>query len=563
MTDWADELSEDYHAAALRLATLTESGVQHLLFASIEMFPYEIPPPPNNIETQKKNFGDATLHVGIAVMPVADALSWYQNALAGEMKVPNLPDKTVTASRFLPEPIWGRLLISNDLPFALPWHGGLRIHRLVPTADLAEPIAGLSSAQESERQTSFRGWLGDRLGFDLLAYDDFLGGVVLLAPNPVARGIGTYIKETLADGSERLGVKATLRQGVNANTLAIRLREERPGGTSVLESRLDQDAMAELIVPEQTHRLGLELVCDRRGVLSIETPAYFFRSFHITSQSTVHQGEVEVPARRRGAPATSNLLMTVRPDPFRPASTQGPAGPSARSGALRLNVLQTRREARTGYRRPDGYFQSADHGERVFLDNRLDAVLFVQGLIRRAHERVILVDPYFHEIDVREFAVVTLYEGVTVSALTGRSDNLWQKKRTASNEIAFAGDVFAADLEQLNAELQAAGRVAPAVLLMGEASRVYHDRFLVVDDAVWHFGHSFNKIGDTSVSMATRLSHPDEIRTLICENIRNAAPFLATWPSLKARREADQAGLWRRILVCMKACALLLRKGAK
>jgi hypothetical protein len=97
---------------------------------------------------------------------------------------------------------------------------------------------------------------------------------------------------------------------------------------------------------------------------------------------------------------------------------------------------------------------------------------------------------------------------------------------------------------------------------MGEASRVYHDRFLVVDDAVWHFGHSFNQIGDASVSMATRLSHSDEIRTLICEDVGNAAPFLATWPRLKARREEDHAGLWRRILACMKACGLLFRKGA-
>jgi hypothetical protein len=526
MTDWADELSEDYHAAAVRLATLTEGGIQHLLFASVEMYPHEIPAPPQRIERQRKNFGDATLSVGIVVMPIADVQTWYENALAGDMRVPGLThDVAVTTAPFSPEPIWGRLLISNDLPFALPWHGGLRIHRLVPTADLADPVAGLSAAQESERQTNIRGWLGERLGFDLLAYDDFLGGVVLLAPNPVARGVGTYIKETLADGSERLGVKAALRQGVDATTLAVRLREERPGGVSILESRLDPFAMAELIVPEQTHRLGLELVCDKRGVLSIETPAYFFRSFHLTSQSTVHQGEVKVPARRRGTPARSNLLMTVRPDPYRPTSPQPPAGPSARSGALRLNILQTRREARTGYRRADGYFQSADHGERVFFNNRLDSALFVQGLIRRAHERVILVDPYFDEIDVREFAIVTMYDGVTVSVLTGRRDHLWWKKINESNESVFAGDVFAADLEQLNAELQVAGRAPPAIVLMGEASRVYHDRFLVVDDVVWHFGHSFNQIGDASVSMATRLSHPDEIRTMICEDVGNAALF--------------------------------------
>ena len=493
MTDWAYELSEDYHAAAVRLATLTEGGIQHLLFASVEMYPHEIPAPPHSIERQKKNFGDATLSVGIAVMPIADALSWYENALAGDMKAPGLAhDVTVATVPFLPEPIWGRLLISNDLPFALPWHGGLRIHRLVPAADLPAPIAALSSAKESEKQTNVRGWLADRLGFDLLSYDDFLGGVVLLAPNPVARGVGTYIKKTLADGSERLGVKAVLRQGVDANTLRVRLREERPGGISILESPLDQFAMTEFIIPEQTHRLGLELVCHKRGILSIETPAHFFRSFSITSQATIHQGEVEVPARRRGAPSRTIPLMKVSPDALRLTGPQRPLPLSATSGALRLSTLQTRREARTGYRRPDGYFQSTEQDERIFFNNRLDAVSFVHGLIRRAHERVIFVDPYFDGTDVREFALVTLYEGVSVSVLTGR-DNL--KTSDPTNKKLFKGDAFAADLETLNAELKAVGRAAPAVLLMGEAARVYHDRFLVVDDVVWHFGHSFNRTG--------------------------------------------------------------------
>lgn len=557
MTDWADDLSEDYHAAALRLVTLTKGGVQHLLFASIEMYPHEIPPPPQSVERQRKNFGDATLSVGIVVMPIADALIWYKNALTGDMKVPGLThDLTIATAPFLPEPIWGRLLISNDLPFALSWHGGLRIHRLVPTADLPDPIASLSLGKESEKHTNVRSWIADRLGFDLLAYDDFLGGLVLLVPNPVARGVRTYIKETLADGSERLRVRAVLRQGVDVNTLRVRLREERPGGISILEGHLDQFAMTEFIVPEQTYRLGLEFLCAKRGILSIQTPAHFFRSVRVSTQMMIPQGEVEVPARRRGAPSRINRLMTARPEPAQRASE-----PSVNSGALRLSTLQTRREARTGYRSPDGYFQSTEQDERIFLNNRGDVISFIQGLVRRAHESVVFVDPYFDEIDVREFALVTLYEGVSVSVLTGRSDNLWHKKADAHNKALFAGDMFAADLEKLNADLQTLGRTVPAVLLMGDAVRVYHDRFLVVDNVVWHFGHSFNRTGYEDVSMATRLLHPEEIRKLILEDVRNAAQFLSTWPMLKMQRQAAQVGLWRRIWEYFKE-AVLPRKGS-
>jgi hypothetical protein len=537
MTDWANDLSEDYHAAAVRLVTLTEDRVQHLLFASIELYPHEIPPPPSAIAPQRIHFGDATLRVSLFTMSVRDSLNWYQSALSGNMTVPGLaPYKSIATSRFSPEPILGRLLISNELPFALAWHGGLRVHRLIPMEDLQEPVANLISAKESEKLTTIRTWLDDRLGFDLLAYDDFLGGVVLLAPNPVARGVATYIKEILPGGRERLGVKAAVRQDVDPRTLHVRLSEERPGGISVLESRLDQFGMTEFVVPEQAHRLGLELACDKRGVLSIRPPAHFFTNVHVTSQTTIPQGTIEVPARRRGDPSKTIPLMTVHPGSA-PQTAQSPVI----SGALRLYSLQTRRESRTGYRRPDGFFQSIGYDERILFNDRVDAESFVHGLTRHARELVIFVDPFFDEKDVRNFALMTLYEGVSVSILTGRGENLFWKIADAEDKAKFPGDSFANDLEALNADLRSKGRSAPAVLLMGDTARAYHDRFLVVDDGVWHFGHSFNQIGYAEVSLAARLLHPEEIRSLILEDVGNAAAFLTTWPALRMRRQAGDA----------------------
>ena len=72
---------------------------------------------------------------------------------------------------------------------------------------------------------------------------------------------------------------------------------------------------------------------------------------------------------------------------------------------------------------------------------------------------------------------------------------------------------------------------------MGDKARTYHDRFLIIDDDVWHVGHSFNQLGETEVSMATRLRFPDEIHDWIIEDIDRATPFLEGWPVLKARRE--------------------------
>jgi hypothetical protein len=87
---------------------------------------------------------------------------------------------------------------------------------------------------------------------------------------------------------------------------------------------------------------------------------------------------------------------------------------------------------------------------------------------------------------------------------------------------------------------------------MGDTARVYHDRFLVVDDVVWHFGHSFNRVGSGEVSMAARLLHPEEMRTLVLEDIGSASSFLTAWPKLKSRRQAEQEGLWPRFWRAIK-----------
>ena len=64
-------------------------------------------------------------------------------------------------------------------------------------APIVEMAEGMTSV---ERYRRARSWLLERLHFDLLAHDDWLGGIRLVAPNPLlgssrtrisARGNGT------------------------------------------------------------------------------------------------------------------------------------------------------------------------------------------------------------------------------------------------------------------------------------------------------------------------------------------------------------------------------------
>jgi hypothetical protein len=161
----------------------------------------------------------------VAVKPLPDALSWYQSALHGSVMVPGIPvDVPVTTLPLASEPALGRLVAGGEMPFALRWHAGPRIHHLVPMDSPPAAIAWLGPEGRTDERRRAREWLAEMLGFDLLAYDEFLFGLVLVAPNPVARSISQYLAGDLPSGGERLGVAVRARQGMSLADLHVRFR---------------------------------------------------------------------------------------------------------------------------------------------------------------------------------------------------------------------------------------------------------------------------------------------------------------------------------------------------
>ena len=219
----------------------------------------------------------------------------------------------------------------------------------------------------------------------------------------------------------------------------------------------------------------------------IEGPARFFRSVAVRTEVLASKGTVEVPGRKKGvAPATYPIPTRDRDTAF---GVGKPVPPSAES---RLIELQSRRLTRSGEARPEGFWRGADGEEQVFIGDRPKAVSFVRNLVARAQKIAVFVDPYFNHIDVREFALATQYRDVAVHALVGRGENLWSKPGGLESDGPVAGDLFADDLLALAETLKPAALPLPDVRLMGDGARTYHDRFLVIDDLVWHFGHSVN-----------------------------------------------------------------------
>lgn len=78
-----------------------------------------IPLPPLNVPPCTIQVNHTTLVSGITAMSVSDALTWYQSALTGTLKVPKKEVRLETLS-FAPEPAMGRLVLAKELPFETP-----------------------------------------------------------------------------------------------------------------------------------------------------------------------------------------------------------------------------------------------------------------------------------------------------------------------------------------------------------------------------------------------------------------------------------------------------------
>ena len=188
---WRGLVAGDYDRAVLRVAVATQGGRQQLLFASAELLPAEIPNPPEVFE--EKDFKGVRLSVCRVVQSLDDALDWYEAAWSGETRLPRSASALATAT-FAPEPAVKRFALAATPPFSPTWHMTPRLHRLAPLEDpqglVADLAAGMTTVAAFARA---RVWLEQHLHFDVLAHDDWLGAVALVAPNPLMRDIGIRI----------------------------------------------------------------------------------------------------------------------------------------------------------------------------------------------------------------------------------------------------------------------------------------------------------------------------------------------------------------------------------
>lgn len=541
---WVPDVQADYSGAVIRLATFLHQRVQRVVFAWVEFYPHEVEVPPAIQEA--KRLGQFTLRYSVTPVTSAEAFIWYSDAAAGSLKVPKLPAVKVEPVRLAPEPARGRLVVGADVPFEPSWHGGARLHRLMNMADAEISVGAIAvPGDDPQRWETARAWLADRLQFDVLASDEWIGGCALLAPNPRSRGLRHQpLGRTATDGTA-FRVIADLRTGVQPNDLTIRVVERRLDGWShTSDHPLDAFGSAEIELPEPVDQIGYDLFDGRLGHLYHHPPIPIIEVMPASISVRSGTVSVDVPSPKPTGPSTTYTREVTEA-----AGTTKIGTLTSREGLRRLHELAWRRARRTGSSRPGGQVGTED--TYIFHADRVRAADTIRAILKGAKTRVVFVDPYFDEVALREFALAIPERTVSIGVLT----DYRPERRTDGSPAA---------MHRLNDDVVKVNKLFDEKYLGSLDVRVsrgpgrrYHDRFLVVDDDIWHCGHSFNQVGRGLVTAMTRLRRPEAVRAMIDVDIAAAEPFVSvhsrwlaehrptrlTWKTAVAawlRRKADQ-----------------------
>ncbi|MGJ5051643.1 VPA1262 family N-terminal domain-containing protein [Bradyrhizobium oligotrophicum] len=525
-------LADDYPEALVRIASLRAGGLHYLVFGWIEFYPFDMQAP-IGWKAGKRPWsvpGRSGWSCGFSAHRVTSeiAIRWYTQAATGNINLALGAPSPVPAIApgLAPEPTWGHFATSVDVPFTLPWHDGPRIHRLVPMRRPSRPVWELGAIEPA------RDWLRDNLGFDPFAYEEWLGGLALLAPDPVCASCQLFPSARSSSNGETLSLqlvpRRTALRTADLTSLTVHVAERRFGAWASIQSvSVTQDGFATIQAPQPTDQVGWAIVCRKRGLLRASEPYPWLNQINIDTAMSGAIAEVEVPSGGRRKPAQTYRVAQR-------ASVQslvvgGPVDDRARARLQRLLARRRDRERRAAApQRVFGIQPSPSPATPAQLEaKKQEAQDFVVGLVRAARRRLVFVDPFFGPREMRLFALQNSHEAVVPRILTG----LLALKTLAGAAQGFqaqAGLHFAADLRGLEAQL---GRRAPIVRIMpGQDQSVIHDRYLLVDDEVWHCGPSFNELGDR-IGVIVRLPNPLEIRVMIARVWLQSRPLSEIAPS--------------------------------
>jgi hypothetical protein len=482
------DIGTDYHHAVLHVAWdwHRPSDTVTLLFAFVELIPAEIPPPIDDYSFRdpgcRQPLGrrrDHQVHVRHAVMSAAAGIDWYLACRLGTAVLPDDdgslrppdnpgPQRLALMAPLGEEPPWPTLLSAHDdtdmLPFAPQWMHCPRSHHLVPPADVNLDALWPTAA---ERGTALK-WLTERLHFDLDQYPEYWGSVHLLAPNPVYREMSSRLCRGEGTGESVL-VRIQPRAAQSLDGLMLLYCEREAHGVAGGRVVPVRSNVVRFNSVGRVNGTSEDVYDARRGFLEVShAGTVFIRSFSIqvglTETTRVETPKSSFVVAKSGKPD----VMTV--------GTPAPPPP----GRLRILTAHYARQSKKA---------AAEHQQRWFRGQPSEARTFLRSILTVASETLLIIDPYFGPEELGEFPLAVARRDVPILILTSGKG---LKEVAAKDAEIEKGDALVESLARFRA-IERSNPITVRVMVGDDPA--IHDRFIVVDNRIWHLGSSLHDFG--------------------------------------------------------------------
>ena len=510
--------------AVVRLATYFPASASQarLLFGSVSLLTKNRPRPPTSSGADSHKVGkgkSGKVFFRRVVLSARDAITWYRSAGANGITTPMPTEPSevekmkdgiaLSPTSFEDDPQWPSLGVplgtdlfsnaggpSDPAPFRGP--GAPRVHRRFGDNTGFEAVIADGSA------ISF---LKRRLHLDLSDYTEYLGGLALVVPDPMLRGVRHFLVPAQgADGPERVVYRLVPRPGQSLDGLKLTVLERR----SNLLSRFEAvDVLADgLVTIESTlpfDQTGYAISHAVQGIIAYQQPLPFIRAVKVSLGVAGRRVRVQVP--RTEAQRSPSDIYEITEYAHEMLINAGEQRQDAIFKVVEAEQRRIRRAAAKKYRQ--SWF---DGGQRD------KAVSFLREQLARARSSVMVADPYFGANQILQFlqavprtqidfTILTsrlIFESEHVQAIDASQDDARDKAENSANRAT--GSERLASFTRSLVTLRKRGMKSVTALVLSGKTPPLHDRFLVIDDEVLFLGNSLNALGDRASLI---LSVPD------------------------------------------------------
>lgn len=495
-------LKEDYGTATLNIIWHRYDNERTVVFGLIELLPKEFPKPLEISETcikvNKKGYQKQAFYHEKIVCSINKAIEWYNNIRNNKnIDFINDHNKVFKNYHYLEDVKFPQLLISNKLPFVFGYDQSVRFNTLYNCSFPSEIYNLL-------RENKYKNFINNNINFDIFKFPEYIGTINIVAYNPLIRDIRVCLR---GEGSnEKVIVEIEPRENVNIEGLKYIHIEKRLKGYSSYKEIEIKDKFFSIATNNNVEQIAHVVVCPKRGVIDWSEFCAFMKSIHFSMNIVSGEKCINVPSKnlknnKEYQYKTDIIGNTVESIVEKDKDSQS----ELRNYLLRCNKIQNIHK------------EEISITQRLFYDNPSEAITFIRDLVSNAHNRVIIIDPYFRIKELFDFAYAVKNSQIPINIITSFANENLQ------NSLKFAKNL------RNNINKNKVANKINAYIMLGDKP-AFHDRFIIVDDNVWLSGNSLADIGKRA-SILVQLQYPNQIINMYKQIIedKNKCLSLEEW----------------------------------